>query len=81
MTGEKPTIRELKAALEKFPEDAVWWPYEGELVGIIVSHETGSGVIFDDGTVEWSPSEAVKKEMARENATKLSRNFKWGDDK
>lgn len=48
----RPTVRELKAALADVPDDAVWWAYEGEVSGLIVSHPNGSWVLHNDGDVE-----------------------------
>lgn len=58
-----PTIKQLKEALEKFPDDAIWWAnqmhYNGAACGIIVEATNGDelGVIYNDGDVELMESD------------------------
>lgn len=51
----RPTVGELKAALADFPDDLVWWAYEGEVCGIIfASASRGStfGIIHNTGRLQ-----------------------------
>lgn len=41
------TVKELKKELEKFPEDAMTYAYEGECVGITVTKDGKNGFIYN----------------------------------
>lgn len=51
-TRGKPTVGRLREILAQFPDDAVWWAYEGEVSGIIVSHAEVNAVLHNDGDVD-----------------------------
>jgi len=41
------TIKKLKEELAKFPDDAVCFAYEGEVIGLVIGHSLHSqGVIY-----------------------------------
>jgi hypothetical protein len=48
----RPSVSSLIEFLSKFPPDSVWWAYEGEVSGVIISHKTASGIAHNDGTCE-----------------------------
>lgn len=54
MNNGNKTVKELIAELQKFPDNAVCFAYEGEQVGIIIETEGKQDFIE---CVEWSENE------------------------
>jgi len=54
------TIKKLKEELEKFPEDALCYAYEGEVTGLII--ERASEPLMDNGVIYCSEGDGPEKE-------------------
>lgn len=58
------TVKQLIRELEKFPEDALCYVYEGEVTGIIVNHkDIEEAVIYCSAYDDETPSELMSDDL------------------